>query len=68
MAETGHFFFLVVKARLREERPEESPDKPVLKVFECQRSIDRAANLAGVKRIAHHHLLRHLFTTATESR
>lgn len=30
--------------------------------FECQKSIDRAAKLAGVKRITHHDL-RHLFAT-----
>jgi integrase len=31
-------------------------------VFECQKSIDRAATLTGVKRITHHDL-RHLFAT-----
>jgi integrase len=30
--------------------------------FECQKSIDRAAKLAGVKRITHHDL-RQLFAT-----
>lgn len=48
--------------QMRGERPEELPDKPVMQVFECQKSIDRAAKLAGVKRITHHDL-RHLFAT-----
>src|SRR5271154_2755582 len=33
-----------------------------MQVFECQKSIDRAAKLASVKRITHHDL-RHLFAT-----
>jgi integrase len=33
-----------------------------MQVFECQKSIDRAAKLAGAKRITHHDL-RHLFAT-----
>jgi integrase len=48
--------------KMRSERTEESPDKMVMQVFECQKSIDRAANLVGVKRITHHDL-RHLFAT-----
>ena len=48
--------------KMRGERPEESPDKPVMQVFECQKSIDRSAKLTGVKRITHHDL-RHLFAT-----
>ena len=48
--------------KMRAEQPEELPDKPVMQVFECQKSIDRAAKLAGVKRITHHDL-RHLFAT-----
>ena len=40
----------------------ELPEKPVMQVFECQKSIDRAAKLASVKRITHHDL-RHLFAT-----
>jgi integrase len=48
--------------KMRREQPGESPEKPVMQVFECQKSIDRAANLAGVKRITHHDL-RHLFAT-----
>jgi integrase len=38
------------------------PDKTVMQVFECQKSIDRAAKLVEVKRITHHDL-RHLFAT-----
>jgi integrase len=48
--------------KMRGERLEESLEKPVMQVFECQKSIDRAAKLAGVKRITHHDL-RHLFAT-----
>ena len=45
---------------MRADRPEEVPDKPEMQVFEYQKSINRAAKLAGVKRITHHDL-RHLF-------
>jgi len=48
--------------KMRAERPEEMPAKTVRQLFECQKSIDRAAKLAGVKRITHHDL-RHLFAT-----
>jgi integrase len=48
--------------QMRADKSEESPDKSVMQVFECQKSIDRAAILAGVKRITHHDL-RHLFAT-----
>jgi len=48
--------------QMRLERPKESPDKSVMQVFECQKSIDRAARLVGAKRITHHDL-RHLFAT-----
>jgi integrase len=44
------------------EQTRQSADKTVTQVFECQKSIDRAANLIGVKRITHHDL-RHLFAT-----
>ena len=47
---------------LRTTRPDEAPDKPIMRVFECQKSIDRAAKLTGAKRITHHDL-RHLFAT-----
>jgi integrase len=48
--------------QMRVERTKESPDKTVMQVFECQKSIDRAAKLVEVKRITHHDL-RHLFAT-----
>ncbi len=48
--------------KMRGEQPGELPDKPVMQVFECQKSIDRAAKQAGVKRITHHDLC-HLFAT-----
>jgi len=48
--------------KMRATRSKEPPDKPVMQVFECQKSIDRAAKLAHVKRITHHDL-RHLFAT-----
>jgi len=43
-------------------RSDESADKTVMRVYECQKSIDRACKLAGAKRITHHDL-RHLFAT-----
>ena len=48
--------------KLRAERPGESPETRIMPVFECQKSIDRAAELTGAKRITHHDL-RHLFAT-----
>jgi integrase len=48
--------------RMRAERPDESQDTPVMRVWECQKSIDRASKLLGIKRITHHDL-RHLFAT-----
>jgi integrase len=48
--------------QMRVERARQSADKTVMQVFECQKSIDRAAKLVGVKRITHHDL-RHLFAT-----
>jgi integrase len=47
---------------LRATRPDEPPEKHVMRVFECQKSIDRAAKLSGAKRITHPDL-RHLFAT-----
>ena len=47
---------------IRAERPEESPETPIMRVWECQKSIDRASKLLGIKRITHHDL-RHLFAT-----
>lgn len=48
--------------RMKIERPDESPDKTVMRVSECQKSIDRAVAILGIKRITHHDL-RHLFAT-----
>ena len=48
--------------RIRSERPDEKPESPVMRVWECQKSIDRASKILGLKRITHHDL-RHLFAT-----
>jgi integrase len=48
--------------RMRSERQGESLETPVMRVWECQKSIDRASKVLGIKRITHHDL-RHLFAT-----
>jgi len=48
--------------RMRGDRPGESLETPVMRVWECQKSIDRASKVLGIKRITHHDL-RHLFAT-----
>ncbi len=48
--------------RLRAERPGEGPEDCVMKVRECQKSINRAVAKIGMTRITHHDL-RHLFAT-----
>lgn len=48
--------------RLRAERKDESPETPVMRIRECQRSIDKACDAVGIPRITHHDL-RHLFAT-----
>jgi len=48
--------------RLRRERPDEPDDVPVMRVRECQKAMDRAAEAIGMTRITHHDL-RHLFAT-----
>jgi len=48
--------------RLREERPDESESRPVMRVRECQKAMDRAATAIRMQRITHHDL-RHLFAT-----
>jgi integrase len=48
--------------RMRAERPNEPVETPVMRVWECQKSIDRASKVLGLKRITHHDL-RHLFAT-----
>ncbi len=47
---------------MREKRSSESPESCVMRVFECQKSMDRAAKVVGMERITHHDL-RHLFAT-----
>src|SRR5207247_2393174 len=44
--------------RMRAERSWESQDKPIMRVFECQKSIDRGCRLVGVQRITHPDLRR----------
>jgi integrase len=48
--------------RMRTERPHERPSNSVMRVRECQKAMDRAANVVGMTRITHHDL-RHLFAT-----
>jgi integrase len=48
--------------KMHAERSSESTDKTIMRVYECQKSIDRACKLVGTKRITHHDL-RHLFAT-----
>jgi integrase len=47
---------------VRTERHGENLEAPVMRVWECQKSIDRASKVLGLKRITHHDL-RHLFAT-----
>ena len=47
---------------LQAKYPNEPAEAPVMKVKECQISMDRAAKKIGMKRITHHDL-RHLFAT-----
>jgi integrase len=49
-------------ARLRTQQESVEPDARVMRIGECQTSMDRAANLVGMPRITHHDL-RHLFAT-----
>jgi integrase len=48
--------------RIKADRPDEKPETPVMRVRECQQSINRASKILGIKRITHHDL-RHLFAT-----
>lgn len=52
----------VLLERLRAERSDEAPEKPVMRVRECQKAMNRAAKVVGMARITHHDL-RHLFAT-----
>ena len=47
---------------MRTERSDEPETSPVFKVSECQKSMDRAARIAGMGRVTHHDL-RHLFAS-----
>lgn len=47
---------------MREQRAKELPEQRVVRVRECQKAMDRAAKVVGMKRITHHDL-RHLFAT-----
>jgi integrase len=47
---------------MRKQRADEPLTAPVMRVRECQKSMDRAAKLIGMNRITHHDL-RHLFAT-----
>lgn len=47
---------------LRSDRGETNPDSSVMQVHECQKAMNRAASIIGMKRITHHDL-RHLFAT-----
>jgi len=48
--------------RLRSERVDETLDTPVMRVRECQKAMNRAAKVIGMRRVTHHDL-RHLFAT-----
>ena len=48
--------------RIKRDRPEAKGHNTVLLVRECQKSLDRAAQLVGVPRITYHDL-RHLFVS-----
>ncbi len=47
---------------IHSERPDAAPGDPVMSVRECQKAMNRAAIIVGMKRITHHDL-RHLFAT-----
>lgn len=46
--------------RIKAKRPNETPASKIMRVAECQKSIDRAVKILGIRRITHHDL-RHLF-------
>jgi len=48
--------------KMMADRPDDSDSTLVFLVHECQKSMDRAAKLVGMKRITHHDL-RHFFAT-----
>ena len=44
---------------LRAKRPDDKPDNTVMPIRECQKAMDRAARIVGMKRITHHDLRHH---------
>lgn len=48
--------------KLRADRSQEPASAPIMRIHECQKSMDRAAKIVGMERITHHDL-RHLFAT-----
>ena len=48
--------------KMRHERSHKTKDTSIMRVNECQKSMDRAAKIVGMERITHHDL-RHLFAT-----
>lgn len=52
----------ILLQKLRDESPDESASSCVMRVRECQKSMNRAAKAVGMFRITHHDL-RHLFAT-----
>ena len=48
--------------KMQSERANEPPETPIMRVHECQKSMDRAAKIVKMERITHHDL-RHLFAT-----
>lgn len=48
--------------KLRAKRADEPLTNPIMRIKECQKSMDRAAKIVGMARITHHDL-RHLFAT-----
>jgi integrase len=47
---------------MRRQREDDQNDTPIMRVNECQKSMNRAAKIVGMQRITHHDL-RHLFAT-----
>ena len=54
--------FEAMLKEMRHERQHEPANGEIMRVNECQKSMDRAAKIVGMERITHHDL-RHLFTT-----
>lgn len=48
--------------KMRAGRKDEPMNTPIMRVHECQKSMDRGAKIVGMERITHHDL-RHLFAT-----